>query len=239
MKITTKRRIGFFEVNENFELRPRALVNLLQEAAVLHSRKAGYETPALMKKQRAWILHRIAIVVDRMPVFGDELEIVTWHKGSRKLRSYRDFEIMRNGEKLASAASLWLFIDTGRKKILRPPEDALESYTVEPEDATDVDIDRWHPENRFEPESSLLIPTRASDYDPLGHVNNALYLDYLETLAERVFDAPYRMRKIFIQFNREIPKEVLTVEAGLKNNGDWYTFKISSESGENAVGQFR
>ncbi|MFW6011560.1 MAG: acyl-[acyl-carrier-protein] thioesterase [Desulfosalsimonas sp.] len=239
MKITSQQRIGFFEVNENLELRPRALVNLFQEAAMLHSRKAGYETPVLMKKERAWILHRIAIVIDRMPVFGDELEIVTWHKGSRKLRSYRDFEILHNGEKLVSAASLWLFIDTARKKILRPPQDVTESYTVEPEDAVDIDIDRWRPENRSELESTILIPTRASDYDPLGHVNNALYLDYLETLTERVFEVPYRMRELLIQFNREIPKEILSVKAGLKNNGDWYIFKIESEAGEHALGKFQ
>ncbi|MCF8111268.1 MAG: hypothetical protein K9J85_07235 [Desulfobacteraceae bacterium] len=239
MKITSQRRIGFFEVNENLELRPRALVNFLQDAAILHSKKAGYETPALMEKQRAWILHRIAIVIDRMPVFGDELEIVTWHKGSRKLRSYRDFEIMHNGEKLVSATSLWLFIDTVRKKILRPPQDVAESYTVEPGDAIDVDIDRWRPENRFEPESTLLIPTRASDYDPLGHVNNALYLDYLETLTERVFEAPWRMHRIHIQYSREITKDVLSVKAGLKNQGDWYIFKINSDAGEHAVGKFQ
>lgn len=239
MKITAERRIGFFEINENLELRPRALVNLLQEAAALHSRTAGYEAPALMENGRAWILHRIAIVIDRIPVFGDEIEIVTWHRGSRKFRSYRDFELLQHGEKLVSAASLWLFIDTERKKILKPPDDVAESYTVEPVVATDIDIDRWRPENRFQPESSATVATRPSDYDPLGHVNNALYLDYLETLTERVFGAPYRMRQIHIQYNREIPKGVLSVEAGLKNQEDGYIFKILSEAGEHAVGKFR
>lgn len=239
MKITANRRISFFEVNENLELRPRSLVNLMQEAATLHSRAAGYETPVLMKKGRAWILYRIAVIIDRIPMFGDELEIVTWHRGSRKFRSYRDFQFICNGEKLVSATSLWLFIDTERKKILKPPEDAAESYTVEPEEATGIDIDRWRPENRFEPDASVTVGTRPSDYDPLGHVNNALYLEYLETLTQRVFNSPCRMSQIFIQYSKEIPGDVLSVEAGLKNQGDWYIFNISSEAGENAAGKFK
>ncbi|MFP4160039.1 MAG: acyl-[acyl-carrier-protein] thioesterase [Desulfobacterales bacterium] len=238
MKITTGHGVNFFEVNENLELRPRGLVNLLQQAAMLHSRRAGYEAPVLMKTGRAWILHRIAINISELPVFGDEVEVVTWHKGSRGFKSYRDFEIIRNGEKLVSATSLWLFIDLERKKILKPPHDLIESYTVEPGDATDADLDRWKPENGFEPESSVTITTRPSDYDPLGHVNNALYFDYLETLTESAFKAPYGMRQIKVQFNREISKDVASVQAGLKTSGKGYIFEITSASGNNAAGEF-
>lgn len=238
MKITTAHGINFFEVNENLELRPRGLVNLLQQAAMIHSRRAGYEAPTLMKSGRAWMLHRIAISISELPVFGDEVEVVTWHKGSRGFKSYRDFEIIRNGEKLVSATSLWLFIDLERKKILKAPQDVIVSYTVEPGDATDTDIDRWKPENGFEPESTVTITTRPSDYDPLGHVNNAFYFDYLETLTEGAFKSPYGMRQIIVQFNREISKDVASVQAGLKTRGEGYIFKITSASGNNATGEF-
>ncbi|MFW6080675.1 MAG: acyl-[acyl-carrier-protein] thioesterase [Desulfosalsimonas sp.] len=238
MKITTAHRINFFEVNENLELRPRGLVNLLQLAAMLHSREAGYEAPVLMKRGRAWILHRIGIDIARLPVFGDEVEVVTWHKASGRFKSYRDFEIIKNGEKLVSATSLWLFIDLERKKILKPPQEIVEAYTVEPGDASEIDIDRWRPENGFEPDSTVTIATRPSDYDPLGHVNNALYFDYLETLMGQVLENPPVVHRIMVQFNREISKDVSSVQAGLKTRGEGYIFKVTSAAGNNATGEF-
>ncbi|MFP3981257.1 MAG: acyl-[acyl-carrier-protein] thioesterase [Desulfobacterales bacterium] len=238
MKVTTTRRIGFFEVNGNFALRLRVLLNCLQEAATVHSQQAGYETLRLIKEQKAWVLHRIAIQVHSPPVCGDEIEVVTWHKGSRGFRSYRDFEIYRNGEKLVSAASLWLFIDLARKKILRPPQDVGACYGVETRDALDADINKWKTPRDFDPEAAVAIATRPSDYDPLGHVNNALYFDYLETLAERVFEKPQEMRTVIVQFNKEIAADVSEVSAGLKKQDPGYIFNVSSPAGTHAAGEF-
>ena len=238
MKVTTTRRIGFFEVNENFALRLKVLLNCLQDAATVHSQQAGYETRRLMDEQKAWVLHRIAIQVYRPPVCGDEIEVVTWHKGSRGFRSYRDFEIYRNGEKLVAAASLWLFIDLARKKILRPPQDAGACYGVEKRDALDMDINKWKSPQGFDPEAAVTIATRPSDYDPLGHVNNALYFDYLETLAERVFEKPREMRTVIVQFNKEIPEDVFEVSAGLKKQDAGFIFNVTSEVGVHAAGEF-
>ena len=238
MKITITRRIGFFEVNENFALRLRVLLNCLQDAATVHSQHAGYETSRLMEKQKAWVLHRIAIQVHSPPVCGDEIEVVTWHKGSRGFRSYRDFEIYRNGQKLVSAASLWLFIDLARKKILRPPQDAGACYGEEKQDALGMDIDKWKSPQGFDPDAVVAIATRPSDYDPLGHVNNAMYFDYLETLVERVFEKPRQMRTVIVQFNKEISADVLEVSAGLKKQDAGFMFNITSAVGEHAAGEF-
>ncbi|MCF8112102.1 MAG: thioesterase family protein, partial [Desulfobacteraceae bacterium] len=112
------------------------------------------------------------------------------------------------------------------------------SYSVENMDALDIDIDRWKTDTGFAPESAVKIATRPSDFDPLGHVNNALYFDYLETLIERVFQRPAEMSGIVVQFNREIPKDVFEAEAGLKKKEGGFIFKITSESGINAFGEW-
>ena len=238
MKIRTTRRIGFFEVNANLFVRLRSLLNCMQKAAAIHSQQAGYETHVLMEKQRAWVLHRIAVEVHRPPACGDEIEIVTWHKGSRGFRSYRDFEVYRDGEKLVSAASLWLFIDPARKKILRPPQNVGDCYGVEPWDALETDINKWKSPPPFEPEAAVRIAVRASDYDPLGHVNNALYFDYLETLIERGLGRQANLRRIIVQFNREISTEVSEVRVGLKKAHPGLIFSVDSAAGTHAAGTF-
>lgn len=238
MKVTTTRRVCFFEVNEQFELRLKVLLNYMQEAAAVHSEQAGYAAPVLMEQHKAWVLHRIGMRIDRLPAFGDSLEIVTWHRGARGFRSYRDFAVYCNGEKRVSATSLWLFIDLARKKILKPPKGAQELYTVENANALDMDIDRWKPDLSFQPEAGTAIHVRASDYDPLGHVNNAVYFDYLETLVERALGRPGNIRNIRVQFNREIPRAVTEVAGGLKKQDGGYMFKITSAEGVNAAGEF-
>lgn len=238
MKVALSREICLFEVDADFVLRPRVLLNCLQQAAALHSQQAGYATPDMLKQQKAWVLYRLALQVHNQPVFGVPLEIVTWHKGTRGFRSYRDFEIYQQGRKSMSAASLWLYIDLVRKKILKVPGDVAQSYTVEPDDAIDADLDRWKPPVIHEPDITRTIAVRASDYDPLGHVNNALYFDYLETLAVPLMENRRKFGDIAIQYNREIPGQTPEICAVLKKGENGFTFEIRSAADVHAAGEF-
>jgi medium-chain acyl-[acyl-carrier-protein] hydrolase len=242
MKVATSTRICFFEVDDDFVLRPKVLLNCLQEAAAIHSQQAGYATPDLLARQKAWVLYRIAIQVHRQPVYGDVLEIVTWHKGTRGFRSYRDFEIYQGGKKSVSASSLWLYIDLVRKKIRKVPKDVAHSYTVESENALDTDMDRWKPKafagSSMAPDITRTIALRPSDYDPLGHVNNALYFDYVETLAASLLENGQKISSISIQYNNEIPRFTPEIQAALKKQGNGYMFEIKSAADVHAAGEF-
>lgn len=94
MKIELKKQINFFELDSCFKLRLKGLLNCLQEAAAVHSARAGFETQRLMYQRNVWILQRIEILIHRPPAMGDELTVQTWHKGETKFRAYRDFEIL-------------------------------------------------------------------------------------------------------------------------------------------------
>lgn len=238
MKVATSRDICLFEVDEDFVLRPRVLLNCMQQAAALHSQQAGYATPDMLNQQKAWVLYRLALQVHNQPVFGAPLEIVTWHKGTRGFRSYRDFEIYQQGRKSVSAASLWLYIDLVGKKILKVPGDVAQSYTVETDVALDADLDRWKPPAIHEPDITRTIAIRSSDYDPLGHVNNALYFDYLETLAAPLLENRLKFGAIVIQYNREISGQTPEVCAALKKGENGYIFEIRSAKDVHAAGEF-
>ncbi len=239
MQIEIQKKIGFFEVNQRFELRLRGMLNYLQEAAGVHSEQAGHGSRVLMEQGNAWILHRLAMEIHRPPVFGDMLRIITWHKGQKGFRAYRDFELSCGGEKIGSAASLWLFIDLQRKKILKIPRDVQDRYSVEDRHALRMDIDAWKPDLALQPETVTTIQTRPSDYDPLGHVNNALYFDYLETMTERVVPHAAGIQAVRIQFNKEIQQDVSLVEAGMKRTGEGFRFCLSSPGSVHAAGEVR
>jgi acyl-ACP thioesterase len=240
MKVATSRLIGLFEVDDDFVLRPRYLINCLQEAASFHSRQAGHATADLLKKQKAWVLYRLAIKIDSPPLYGSKLETITWHKGSRAFRSYRDFEIRQAGKKIVSASSLWLYIDLSKKKILKVPKDVSGSYTVEDQSALDIDMDKWKfaAPVKNPPDLSMSVAVRPSDYDPVGHVNNAVYLDYVETLAQPLLKNGRKINFIAIQYNKEIAQNTPEVEASLNKNENGFTFEIRTADEIHAAGQF-
>jgi acyl-ACP thioesterase len=239
MKIRVQKTIGFNEVNTKHEIRLKHLFNCVQEAASTHSHQVGCGTADLLEQGYAWVLNKVGLTINRRPELGEEIEIVTWHKGTKGFRSYRDYRIMCAQETLVTATSLWLFIDVRKKKIIKPPADLSARYTFETDNATDIDLDRWRPVKDFEPLNTANIPTRPSDFDPLGHANNAIYLDYLEVLLARQDFNQENLKHLMVQYLNEVPADLPSVKADLGRKDDIYLFRISGDETINAVGHLR
>ena len=240
MKAEIKRKVGFYEVDADFSLRFKSLLQYFQDSTGAHSDLGGCGIRWLMGQGRAWVLHRTCVRVLRTPYLGDDLRILTWSRGAKGFRAYRDFEIFCRGEKIVSATSLWIFIDTEKKKILKVPDEAAKWYTIERDQAMDMDIDGFHPNLKFEPEQSETVEIRPSDFDPLGHVNNALYLDFLENLICRTYPDQTKIQEVVIQFHNEIPRHMERVEIGIQQQKDGLNeFKIFSLGCVHAAGTFQ
>ena len=242
MKAQIEKIVPFFAVDQGLALYPRILLNYFQEAAGIHSQMAQEDTLALMEKGEAWVLSRIGISVCRWPVLGDELKITTWHTGDKGFKAFRDFEVRCGQEHLVSAKSMWLYIDLHNKKILRIPKATSAAYTceppLEPDSDMDLDMDRWNPDTRFTPEQIHTIGLRPSDFDPLGHVNNALYFDFLETLMAQALPASVKPARIKLQYLKEIPMGTEAVDMALAPDREGYRFKFTSEKSVHAAGTF-
>jgi medium-chain acyl-[acyl-carrier-protein] hydrolase len=239
MKIRITKTIGFNEVDSRHRVRLKHLFNYLQEAAAAHSHQVGCGTDNLLKQGYAWVLNKVGLSVKHLPKLGEQIDIETWHKGSRGFRSYRDYQIRRGEEILAAASSLWLFIDVQKKKIIKPPADINARYTFETDNAIDLDLDSWRPTKTFQPQHTATITTRPSDFDPLGHANNAVYLDYLEVLLTRQIGEKEDLQHLMIQYLNEVPEDLPSVNADLGRTDDGYLFRISSNDALNAVGHLR
>ncbi len=226
MKTVYPRTVGYAEVDPNFNLKPGALVNLLQEAAIFHSENIGFGIQALRRQALGWVLNRLAVDIQRAPAYGEQVEIVTWFRGAKRFKAYRDFEIYAGPARIAAATSLWLFCEVGTKKFSRISEEMVTAYTVETDRVFAQDLDHWKADCAFAPELTVPLATRASDFDPNGHVNNAVYFDYLQTLLHRALGPGFYPRGLAIQFNREIDARTSTLTAGLKPAGGAILFKL-------------
>ena len=106
------------------------------------------------------------------------------------------------------------------------PKDAVEAYTTETDKVEGLHIESWRPHIKFSPSFATEITMRSSDFDPLGHVNSAVYFDYIETLLYSHFNDPPEVKTIMIQFAKEVGMGVQRINAGLEINQDSCLFRL-------------
>jgi len=226
MKVNYKKKINYFEIDAGFKIPPSRVFQLLQEAAVTHSETVGYGMSTLIEKGWGWVLNKIDMEIFRYPEYREDIEVTTWSRGIKGVKGFREFEIFSGENKLVSASSVWVFVDIRLGKIKRVTSDMNDVYTVTNEVALNPAFDRWKADTEFQPDYDVYFTTRYSDYDPLGHVNNCMYIHYIETLVSRLFNNEAQIAKLRIQYHREIGQNIDTVRGGIKQSGEEGLFKI-------------
>ena len=237
MKVTLTREIDYAQVDSQCNQKLGSFFKLIQEAAVLHSEQVGFDTQTLLDRGEVWILNAMEAEIYRYPELREEVSVVTWHKKSKGFKAFRDFNVYCGDEKLAAASSVWLYFDLTKKRLMRVPVETGRVYSTENESAFDGVIESWKPVENFAPEFETGISVRSSDFDPLKHVNNAVYFDYLETLVDRSGGRKKQITGIKIQYKKEIDSQVTIVKAGLKETDTGCCFKLFNEQHLFAAGE--
>ena len=226
MKIEQTTVVSYDEVDTEFRMKLPVLFQRLQRAAVHHSEKVGLGSADMVAAGAVWILNRMRVDIYRTPVYREAVTLRTWHKGSAGFRAGRDFLMVCGEETVAAASSLWLYYDLKRKRIAKIPKRVSEPYTAEAEDVLPADAIDFSVDKTFVPAQTITIATRAGDYDPNGHVNNTVYLEYLDTLIKRCGVGDARVGQVGIQYLKEISRDVHTLKAGVTAIGNAARFRF-------------
>lgn len=238
MKFRLSKEINYFEIDPNFHLKLGSLFKLLQEAAILHSERVGMGAKAVSKKGVTWVLSKMGIDIERYPLYKEKIEILTWSTGLKGLKAFREFEVYAGEQKIAAVSSVWFLLDIQSKKIQRVPPELIDIYTTETDIALQRNLDNWKTDASFTPEREISLTTRSSDYDPNGHVNNSVYIEYLETLIWRLFGEAAQVKSLNIFFAREINRKIDALSLGFKQ-GESGLFKIYQGENFFAGGDFQ
>lgn len=237
MKITFTHTINYFETDMNYKAKLPVLFQQLQNAAVSHAEKAGYRMDSLIQSGQGWVLNKMDMQVFRYPEYKETIEIITWSRSIKGVKAKREFLVYANGEKLISASSIWVFVDSIRMKIIKAPEEMERHYTSEPEVALNENLDQWRANRHPVAEFQNRISTRRSDCDFMGHVNNTVYIDFLETAVSREIGNSIRISEVKIQYLKELNPSRLWVDIGFQRFEDRYLFAISDDQDLNAAGE--
>ena len=183
--------VHYHEVNPLEEATPLTMLHYLEDAAIAHSESVGYGVGRLKTEQRAWILNRWHLHIERYPVYGEKVIIETWPSKYERFYATREFLIINDKQEIIGrATSLWIFINTATKRPLRIGPEFRDAFGLDPLRAIEDPFEQLHVvkegEGGSEKEQGFFV--RRSDIDTNGHVNNANYLQWMiEAVPENVY----------------------------------------------------
>ncbi|HEX8025795.1 MAG TPA: thioesterase family protein [Candidatus Limnocylindrales bacterium] len=175
-------RVRFDEAGPDGRMRTSALLRYAQDVAWRHSEFLGFDRQWYTQRGRWWVVRAVDLEVLAPTPMGHTLRVSTAVIGHRRIWARRLGECrLADGTLAARVVTDWVILDDGGRLVRIPPDFGL-SFT-NPE--LEGDITRVGPAPAPPAASTLRIRVRPHDLDPMDHVNNAVYLDWLEeALAE-------------------------------------------------------
>ena len=126
-------RVRLSEVDQDRRMTLNAILNSFQDCSSFHSEDLGVGAAFVEQKKRMWVLSSWKIVIQRYPELAESIRVETSPYEFSKLTGRRNFRMLDGrGEMLACADSLWVYMDTVRKRPCRLEEDVAGAYTMEP-----------------------------------------------------------------------------------------------------------
>lgn len=176
---TEQIKVRYSEIYERGKLRPTQLVGYLQDLAVLHSNRIGYDTNYLAEHHLAWLLLYWDIDIDRLPEDEEVLTMMTWAVPYRRVQSNRDSEITdASDRRICYASARWVLTDIVRRRPYKMTPEFFEPYTFpnsRPVREVPYDFPELTEEQKHS-ERNIIITRR--DVDNNSHVNNKTYVDW-------------------------------------------------------------
>jgi acyl-ACP thioesterase len=180
-------RVRFDEAGPDGNLRSGGFLRFAQDLAWIHSESAGFGREWYGERGLFWLVRGVELEILDAIEFGSELVVSTEVIGFRRVIARRRSEFRRVGSErmIAEAFTDWVLLnDAGRP--VRPPEEIPEAFgTVS--DFTPLRVGLGSAP-RTSDERGFVV--RRTETDPMAHVNNAGYLDYLDEQYLSVFEAP-------------------------------------------------
>jgi acyl-CoA thioesterase FadM len=175
-------RARFDECGPDAVARPSAILRWAQDVAWIHSERLGFGREWYAERDLAWVVRAVELRMLAPIRMGTTVEVETRVVGMRRVMARRQTEVVRpDGTVAALVVNDWVMTDVRRAAPARVPAEFPALFGVPPEG--------------YEPVKVALPATpagvarrdvlaRPSEIDPMAHVNNAAYVDWLDEAIE-------------------------------------------------------
>lgn len=173
-------RVRFDEAGGDGRMRTSSLLRYAQDIAWRHSEELGFDRDWYRGRGLGWVVRGVELELHAAVPMGHTLRIATAVVGHRRIWARRMGECrLADGRLAARISTDWVLLD-GRNRIVRIPHDFGVAF-ANPEIAGDI---LRVPPPDGPAAHSLALSVRPRDLDPFDHVNNAVYVDWLDEALE-------------------------------------------------------
>jgi acyl-CoA thioester hydrolase len=185
-------RVRYYECDAYGHLANISYLHWMQEAAFGASMAVGYDFAHYTELGHLWLIRETDIEYIAPLAYGDDVTVKTWVADFRRAHSLRRYEFVNTptGQVAARAATDWVYINTQTLRPAMVPETMQLAFCPDGPPEADTPRERF-PKMSPPPLGVFIIrrPVEWRDIDTMWHVNNAVYLKYIEDANARVCEA--------------------------------------------------
>ena len=210
--------IPYFLIDKNRKLRITALMQFLEDMAIRHSEHCGVVLDYYHENGVAWVLAKWDIEVYSYPGFGQQITISTVPTSFRSYFGFRMLEVRDEADKLlARAHTLWVFVDTRRKKPIPVSEELIRAYGLTSDQKKPLPIEAPSAPGSDELQTHFQI--RPGDIDTNGHVNNIRFVEWALDTLPIDFTENHSVTRVLVDYRKELTYgEPVTATADVSQN---------------------
>jgi len=171
-------RVRFDEAGPDGRLRTSGLLRYTQDLAARHSEALGYDRAWYRERGLTWLVRTAELDIAAPIPYGAELAGTTRVVGFRRVWSRRE-STFRVGSRLAAVVRIdWVLLDERGAPTRIPSE--FEVFFPSAEPSVELQLGRVALGESPADAGRRTIGVRPQELDPLDHVNNAVYADWLD-----------------------------------------------------------
>lgn len=181
------------------------LGNHLLNAADFHSSDRGFGMKYLMTIRRSWVLSRLAVEMDEMPMQYTKFNVETWVESAMRYFTSRNFRVVDDeGKVYGYGRSIWAMIDTETRQptdIFSIDNGAINNWLVSDKECP---IDKGGRVKMGDgAELVRTIDTYYNDVDINGHINSVKYIEHVLDLWPLEWYRTHQLRRFEIAYVAE------------------------------------
>jgi acyl-CoA thioester hydrolase len=183
--------IRYDECDAYGHLNNAVYLRYMQEAAIRASSDAGLGRAQYAAMDRYWLIRETEIEYLQALQAEDAVAVKTWNEGMRRTIAHRRYLFIRpdNDAPAARAWTDWVFLDRSTGQPARIPPEVQAAFFPETGRAPGFTRTPF-PQVPPPPPGIFRLARRVEwrDIDPMQHLNNAVYLSYVENCAVQLAD---------------------------------------------------
>lgn len=192
-----------FHVDFTGRLTMGVLGNHLLNCAGFHATERGFGIATLNESNYTWVLSRLAIELEEMPLQYESFSVQTWIENVYRLFTDRNFAILnKDGKPIGYARSIWAMISMDTRKpadLLSLHNGSIVDYICQKE----CPIGKPGRIKVNQKELAGEVVTKYSDIDINGHVNSIRYIEHILDLFPLEIFREKRIRRFEMAYNAE------------------------------------